>query len=120
MKGSGDIGHSRPFAQVAGAQEELLLSQFWTARQAATEVQVLVEIFHTENVIVEKSLIFGKIFLHIQPLSQMFFIGEVLSSHIPRVAAIRNLTDCIHAEKRDHGLAPDRLEKSHGGRNVRR
>src|SRR5260221_10621074 len=70
-------------------QEHFSLPQLLKAAQAAAHLQILHEVLHAEDVVVEKLLMGGRVLLHFQPELEVVFVGEVFAGHVAGKAAER-------------------------------
>ena len=64
-------------------------------------IDVLGEVSHSKDVIVQKLRERVRILFDLQPQLEMIFIGEVLARHVPRIAAEGDLAHRVHAQERN-------------------
>src|SRR5438046_2412775 len=85
----------------AEVEEEFAPPQLLEPAQPAAQLQVLGELLHPVDVVVEELIERRLVPLRVEPQPQVVLVGEVLARHVPRVAAERHLADGVHAQKRD-------------------
>src|SRR5262245_24819105 len=85
------------------AQQQLLPAQLLKPRQAAAFRQVDAKISDAKQILVDESAERFDVLFHFQPAANVILVTEVLAGHVARVAAKRDFTHGVNAEKGNNG-----------------